>query len=469
MGPSVNRRTFIGGSAAAGLGFAFAGAGTLDAFSRPSEDGPAPTATGYGPLVPDPNHLLALPQGFSYRVVAQSGQTPTLDGLYPSDPDGMGVFAAAGGGSTLVTNHENSGNELYAVPAVPGVTYDPGAIGGTSTITVDAQGNLDSQYTSLAGTSTNCAGGITPWGTWLTCEETEARAGSVTGTRTHERDHGYVFEVDPSSRAANIDKSPVPLKFLGRYSHEAVAVDPSTSQIYLTEDANAPHGLYYRWTPPGGFRAGKGALRRLALSRRGRNAGRLEAMSCFDSSGHIHDLSVATQVGTVYQVRWVTVPDRNAGSESVRKQFAPGEVTGSRKLEGQWWGDGGPYFVASFARLSDGSAVAHDGQVWHYDPRERTLTLKTIFGVNPTPSTDSYFDGPDNITVSAHGGLILAEDGGGIQHLIGVTSTGSAYPLARNEHPAGGEFCGPAFSADGGTLFANIQFPGYTLAITGPW
>ncbi|HEX8486966.1 MAG TPA: alkaline phosphatase PhoX [Propionibacteriaceae bacterium] len=465
MSRSVNRRTFIGGSAAAGLGFAFAGAGTLDAFSRPSEGAPAATATGYGPLVPDPNHLLALPQGFSYRVVAQSGQTPTLDGLHPSDPDGMGVFAASGGGSTLVTNHENSGNELYPVPPVTGVTYDPGAIGGTSTIVVDAQGNNLSQYTSLAGTSTNCAGGITPWGTWLTCEETEARA----GTGTNQRDHGYVFEVDPTSREANIDKSPVPLEFLGRYAHEAVAIDPSTCQIYLTEDANAPHGLYFRWTPPGGFRGEKGALRRLALSRRGGNAGRLEAMSCFDGSTHVDDLSVATQVGTQYQVRWVNVPDRDASSESVRKQFGSGEVTRSRKLEGQWWGNGGAYFVASFARLSDGSELAHDGQVWHYNPRQRTITLKTIFGVNTTPNADGPFDGPDNITVSAHGGLILAEDGGGIQHLIGVTSTGSAYPLARNENAAGGEFCGPAFSADGRTLFANIQFPGYTLAITGPW
>jgi len=211
------------------------------------------------------------------------------------------------------------------------------------------------------------------------------------------------------------------------------------------------------------------ALRRLASSSGGDTAGRLQAMSCFDGDRHVDDLSQATQVGTSYRVRWVDVPDRLAKDVSVRKQYEAGEVTRSQKLEGQWWGQGGAYFVASFARVVDGSPKSHDGQVWFYDPNTRTVTLTTIFGVNPTPEVDGPFDGPDNITVSAHGGLILAEDGKGVQHLIGVASSGEAYPLARNDHPDAGEFCGPAFSRDGRTLFVNIQFPGYTFAITGPW
>ena len=107
--------------------------------------------------------------------------------------------------------------------------------------------------------------------------------------------------------------------------------------------------------------------------------------------------------------------------------------------------------------------------MWFYDPKHQRVSLKTIFGVNADPDADAgNFDGPDNITVSPHGGLILAEDGDGVQHLVGVTSQGKAYALARNDYN-GSEFCGPAFSADGRVLFVNIQSPGFTLAVTGPW
>lgn len=464
MNAPFSRRGFLGGTAAAGLGFVFAGAGSLDAFIRPASAATR-TATGYGPLVPDPQGILALPEGFSYKLIARSGQTPTIDGVHPSDPDGMGVFAHHDGGSVLVTNHENSGSEPFGVPVVEGITYDPGAIGGTSTIVVDKAGNRLEQYTSLAGTDNNCAGGITPWGTWLTCEETERRAGQGKNTK----DHGYVFEVDPESREANIGKSPVPLKFMGRYSHEAVAVDPETSSIYLTEDASGPNGLYFRWVPPAGFVPGKNALRELALSAGGDTAGQLQAMSCFRDGIHVGDLSEATEVGTRLKVAWIDVKDRAAVAVSVRKQFQNDQVTRARKLEGQWWADGGVFFVSSFARTTDGSINDHDGQVWFYDPASQAITLKTIFGVNPNPDEDTNnFDGPDNITVSAHGGLILAEDGDGVSHLVGVTSQGKSYPLARNEYNDS-EFCGPAFSADGQTLFVNIQSPGFTLAVTGPW
>jgi secreted PhoX family phosphatase len=326
---------------------------------------------------------------------------------------------------------------------------------------VDRHGERVREYVSLAGTHNNCAGGITPWQTWLTCEETEQRAGG-----RFLRDHGYVFEVDPYDREENLD--PVPLTFLGRYPHEAVAVDPYTHSIFLTEDANGPHGLYYRWVPPRGFRGGQGALRALAQRPDAITAGRLQAMSCVKGDRHIADLSEATTPGTRYKVEWVDVPDRDARTVSVRKQFTDEQVTRSRKLEGAWWADGGAYFVASYARADDGSVNEHDGQVWFYDPRSETVTLKTIFGVNPDPEQDTNYDGPDNITVSPYGGVILAEDGEGLSHLVGVTEQGKAYPLARNELNDS-EFTGPTFSADGKTLFANIQTPGYVFAITGPW
>lgn len=169
------------------------------------------------------------------------------------------------------------------------------------------------------------------------------------------------------------------------------------------------------------------------------------------------------------------VPDRDARTTSVRKQFTEGQVTRARKLEGMWWGDGGTYIVSSFARTE--SPVQHDGAVWFYDPKRRTLTLKVLLGVNPDPSADNgNFDGPDNITVSPYGGLVIAEDGEGIQHLFGATESGRTYPIARNdlnigtaEKPEYSEFTGVTFSPDGRTLFANIQEPGIMLAITGPW
>lgn len=435
-------------------------AGSVEAIAAPVAAAQTRRAAGYGALVEDPAGLLALPKGFSYQVVAQAGVTTLESGQpTPGDPDGTACFRD-GRGSVLVNNHEIGGDEPYRVPALPGLTYDPGAGGGTTNILVDQSGKRMREYVSLAGTHNNCAGGHTPWGTWLTCEETEQRAGGV-----FQKDHGYVFEVDPFDRVANQD--PVALEFLGRYSHEAVAVDPDNSTIYLTEDASGPNGLYFRWTPPHGFRGRKGALRQVQLTEGGQ-AGRLQAMSCFKGGKHIEDLSEATQPGTRYRVKWVDVPDRLAKDASVRKQFAAGEVTHSRKLEGAYWGDGGAYFVASYARTSDGSVHEHDGQVWFYDPRSETVELKTIFGVNPDPDADTNYDGPDNITVSPYGGLILAEDGEGLSHLVGVTDRGAAYALARNELNDS-EFAGPAFSQDGRFLFANIQSPGYVFAITGPW
>lgn len=248
MTSTLRRRTLLGGAVVAGFGFAFAG--SLDAFARPEPRVPG-GETGYGPLVPDPKGILSLPAGFSYQIVAQSNVTLTDDvnptsGLpyrYPSDPDGMGVFAGAAGGSVLISNHENSTSEPARVPTITDLTYDPAAIGGTSTLTVDRDGQRLGSYTSLAGTDNNCAGGITPWGTWLTCEETERKANTLIGGRRLQKDHGFVFEVDPTNREANLGRSPLPLPFLGRYAHEAVAVDPDSHQIYLTEDAVNPNGL----------------------------------------------------------------------------------------------------------------------------------------------------------------------------------------------------------------------------------
>ena len=444
-------------SAATGLGIALVG--NVDTLfgadpAAADADGHGHRPAGYGPLIPDPAGLLALPAGFSYALIAEAGVT-TLDSgePTPSDPDGTASFPRRhGAGSVLVNNHEIGSDEPFRVPHLPGLVYDEAAGGGTTNIEVDHHGERVREYVSLAGTHNNCAGGRTPWDTWLTCEETEA----ILGKR-----HGYVFEVDPYDPEANQD--PKPIKALGRYAHEAVAVDPYRGQLYLTEDAGNPNGLLYRFTPPHAtLPLRRGSLRKLAD-----DAGALEAMVASLDGKIVPDLSVAEKPGTRYKISWVTVPDRDAGTTPTRKQFTEGTITRSRKLEGMWWADGGAYFVASFARISDGSAVAHDGQVWFLDPNRHTIELKLRFA-NTAGDQDSDVDGPDNITVSPFGGVILAEDGDGVNHLVGSNDRGEAFFFARNDFNDS-EFTGPNFSHNRRFMFANIQTPGHVFAIKGPF
>lgn len=471
----LSRRNFIGGGAAAALGIALSGSlaplARASGASHGSGNGAVGGFDGYGPLQPDPAGRLKLPNGFHYTVVAETGVTLLDSGeVTPVNPDGAASFVRPGGdGSILVTNHEIRPGNVPGVPHLPGLTYDPGVSGGTTTIEVDKHNRRVREYVSLAGTSTNCAGGKTPWNTWLTCEEIYAPPAGAT------KPHGFVFEVDPYDEAANLN--PQPILALGRFEHEAVAIDPDTGHIYETEDANNPHGLFYRWTPPAeALPLGKGSLRALAPT-----AGALDAMRARTASGAVvANLCVATEPGTTYTVEWVAVTNRvpvaNTAASTVRRQFntAPSatnparDITRSRKLEGAWWGDGGVYFVASFARTSDGSAVQHDGQVWFLDPLASTIELKLRFAFTPN-DLDNDPDGPDNISVSPYGGVLLAEDGVGVNHVIGATEDGYTYYLAENELPGSSEFAGVNFSPDKQTLFVNLFLPGYVYAITGPW
>ncbi|GGR47657.1 alkaline phosphatase PhoX [Streptomyces roseolus] len=471
---ALNRREFTQRSAVAGL--ALTGAvGVLatapEALAGDDHDGDhgqgdgrgrghGHDRLGYGPLVADPGGLLALPEGFTYRVITRTGVTRLESGEFtPAKHDGTAAFAGPRGTTYLVNNHEIKGDRAkveFPVPLAEGLVYDPKAAGGCTVVEVHRDGTV-AEWVGIAGTSTNCAGGRTDWGTWLTCEENSDLAGKNGMTK----DHGYVFEVDPRDRRANLD--PKPLKFFGRYDHEAVVIDPKRGHAYLTEDASGPNGLLFRWVPPQGFEHGRGRLRGLAD-----DAGVLQAARCIDSAGRfVDDLSRATRIGTVYGVDWVDVPDRDARTTPVRKQFTDDQVTRGRKLEGMWWADGGAYVVSSYAR-EESPGEDHDGQVWFYDPKRRTLTLKVLFGVNPAPEQDGAYDSPDNITVSPYGGLVIAEDGEGVQHLVGATDSGRTYPIARNDLNDS-EFAGVVFSPDGDTLYASIQNPGIMVAITGPW
>ena len=456
----VSRRSFLGRGAATGLGIALAGSigSVFGASPARGDTAAADSVPGYGPLVPDPVGLLALPAGFSYKLLAKSNVTMLDSGEpTPDSTDGTACFVRHGGnGSVLVVNHEINAPISAVVPHLEGLTYDAGrAFGGTTNLEVDKDGNRVREYVSLAGTFINCAGGKTPWHTWLSCEETESVPNATNGQLQR---HGYVFEVDPHKPDNNLD--PKPLKFLGRFAHEAVAVDPDTHVIYETEDATGPNGLLYRWTPPASaLPLEKGSLRALPD-----DAGTLEAMRASSAGVFVPDLSVATEPGTTYDVTWLPVSERDATTVKLREQVTT--ATRSRKLEGCWWGDGGAYVVASFARTTDGSAAPHDGQVWFLDPIAQTLTLKLWFAFTANQNVD--VDGPDNITISPYGGVVLAEDGNGQQHIVGATDAGETFFFALNQLN-NSEFAGPTFSQDKKTLFVNIYRPGHVFAITGPW
>lgn len=180
------------------------------------------------------------------------------DGLVvPGKHDGMAAFRGRAGKTILVRNHELSPDDASAGPfgrenellnrIDPSKLYDRGrgivpGVGGATTLVYDtASGKLERQYLSLAGTIRNCAGGPTPWGSWISCEETVARAGELGGV---EKDHGYNFEV-PALAGGLVD--PVPLKAMGRFNHEAIAVDPRSGIVYQTEDRS--DALLYRFIP----------------------------------------------------------------------------------------------------------------------------------------------------------------------------------------------------------------------------
>ncbi|MET9730675.1 alkaline phosphatase PhoX [Streptomyces sp. NPDC006458] len=452
---SMTRRQALARTGAAGVGIAFTGA--LSELFAGTAAARGLGRHGYGPLLPDPQGLLDLPEGFRYRVLSREGEPlRSGEGAVPSHHDGMTALSGRGGRVHLVRNHENRVTAAIGVPTVPGLTYDPAAKGGCTALTLGSRGQVLAERVAIAGTAVNCAGGPTPWHTWLTCEETEDRAGA----NGYAKDHGFIFEVDPADPHRS---GAVPLKAMGRFQHEAIAVDPRHGIVYETEDAfDKPFGLFYRFLPDRPL-GGLGSLRA---------GGRLQALRV----PGVPDLSVIQEAGTRFTgVEWVDVPDPLAAGTPIRFQdFGRRGITHAQKLEGCYWGGRSVYFVSSFARRAAGSGADHYGQVWRYDPAHHRLTLVIVFG----PDTDVQLPGesPDNICLSPAGGLMVCEDGSGAQHVFGVNRRGDVYAMARNrqnigtpEAPEWGEFAGVTFSPDWRTMYLNCYDPGTTFAVNGPW
>ncbi len=408
-------------------------------------------AGGYGQLVPSKQleGIISIPEGFHAAILSTAGEE-MIGGAVPYGFDGMAAFAAGRNLVRLVRNHELRDTPDLGSKAFGGSAYDGKGPGGNTTLEVrvfpNGRAELVKQFASLTGTSTNCAGGSTPWRTWISSEETTA--GVKAG---FDRAHGYNFEVRVDNDGIT---HAVPLRAMGRFDHEAVAVDPESGIVYQTED-RTPSG-FYRFKPRsfGRLKDG-GALQILTIEGKPQ-----------------YDTMTGQQRLSPMKVKWVSIPEPdsraaelpsgfvfNQGLEKGAAQFA--------RLEGCWYGDRSIFFNAT----SGGDAGA--GQVWQYHIGRRELQL--IF---ESPSTD-VLNSPDNICVSPRGGLVLCEDGSGVQHVKGLTRTGEIFDLARNDLN-GSEWAGACFSPQGRTLFVNIQGEtrplqnpggdkGMTIAIWGPW
>lgn len=452
MSRDIDRRRFL--KYTAGLaGQAAVGVSALQALAACASMGNRVYAGlgegGYGPLR-RAGPELALPQGFSYRVIGVEGSVLSDGYVTPGQHDGMAAFALSNGNIRLIRNHEvmNLPRPGAAI-GDPETAYDPGAGGGTISLEVEPETREEVRsFVSLHGTWRNCAGGPTPWGSWLSCEEAffgpESGFGQV---------HGYVFDVPVALERA---VRPEPLTALGRFAHEAVAVDPATGIIYETEDHF--RAGFYRFLPnvpyvngdPGDLRAG-GRLQMLAVLRRPR-----------------YDTRTRQRVGTELPVTWVDIADHDpqGGPEQVSAVFQQGYATGGTlfsRLEGCWYGEGSVYIVST----SGGNAEM--GQVWEYRPGDETLTL--IF---ESPSA-RVLNRPDNVCVSPRGAVLLCEDGAGNRmYLRGLTRDGRIFDLAANL-PSSCELAGATFSPDGRTLFFNAygdergRQRGMTYAVWGPW
>lgn len=398
-----------------------------------------------GPLVPDPAGILDLPQGWSYTVISRMGDAMDDGHVVADKADGMGCFAIAPGKVALVRNHELGATDGARGPFADRTverTFDRwqggrALPGGTSTLVYDLKsGRVEAQYASLAGTIRNCAGGVTPWGTWLSCEENVSRAGKGLS-----QDHGWVFEVPATARGL---ADPVPLKGLGRFNHEAAAVDPRTGAVYLTEDR--VDGLLYRFMPsrPGDLRA-PGKLQALGL-----------ASGLADTR---NKAAVSVARGEPLKVRWIDLDGTDSANDDLRQRGHAAGAALFARGEGIHFGldatgAGEFYFVCT----SGGASGL--GQVFRYRPQDETLDL---FYESTDPAA---FNFGDNLTIAPNGHLIVCEDQYTAitdNHLRGITPDGTAYALARCRRQT--ELAGACFAPDGSTLFVNLFSPAMTLAI----
>lgn len=411
-------------------------AGPLTAFSARAALGLGRQCEGYGPLIDQGD--LALPKGFTYKIISRQGDPMSDGNPTPGIFDGMAAFDGPGNTTVLIRNHENrrrSGETPVLVPA--GLRYDSDASynAGNTKVVVAPDLEVISSFAILGGTSTNCAGGQMPWGSWVTCEEVFDDG---------DQPHGYAFEIDAD---AGGPVPAVPIKQVGRFVHEACAF--AGGRLYETEDRG--DSCFFRYTPdrrirrPGDLLASDGDLEALVID------------------GHpTVNTNTGWPVGQSFPVSWVKIDEPDPATNTVREEAQSKGAAIFNRQEGIWTGDHGKLYFD----CTDGGAAGR-GQIWEYDHRNDTITL-----VYESPGAHELKN-PDNLVVAPTGDVLLCEDSSAPQFLRGLTVGGEVYDFARTI-TGNSEFCGACFDPRGRVLFVNQQGdrdgePGVTYAIKGPW
>ena len=423
---------------------------------------------GYGQLIPDPAGILDLPEGFTHRIISRWGEEMDDGLLVPHEHDGMAAFDGGPGRTILVRNHEIGidadlgfgafGPNLERLGLVDrSKFFDPGSgdrpvLGGTTTIVYNQKsGAVERHFLSLAGTGRNCAGGPTPWKSWITCEEWTQLADESCAM-----DHGWCFEV-PATDQIGIAE-PRPLRGLGRFHHEAIAVAPDGRCVYLTEDRN--DGLLYRFVPDHPGRLAEGG-RLQALAVQGRPS--IDLRNWIDPATETPVVRPAARL----PVAWIDLDETDSPKDDLRfRGFEAGAARFARG-EGMWTGRDEILFACTTG------GVARIGQIWKYRPSPS----EGLDGEDDAPGTlelsieateGGIIENADNLTIAPWGDLFVCEDGPPGNGLVRISPDGTISRFAMNR-VSGSELAGACFSPDGRTLFVNIQHQGLTVAIDGPW